>query len=113
MIKEKLRKFAADRNWDVYHSPKNLCMALSIETSELMEHFQWLTENESQIIMNDPEKASEIKDEMADVYLYLMRLADKLDVDLDYQALIKLKKNAVKYPVELSKDNAKKYTEFH
>ena len=108
-LRDVLRKFAADRDWGKFHSPKNLAMALSVEAAELLEKFQWLTEDAS----NNPSVAelAEIRDEIADVLIYLIRLADKLNVDLIDAAHAKIKTNESKYPVEKSRGNSKKYTE--
>jgi NTP pyrophosphatase (non-canonical NTP hydrolase) len=104
-----LRLFAAERDWDQFHTPKNLAIALSVEAGELLEHFQWLTpEQAAHLSAGELEK---VRLEMADVSLYLVRLADRLDVDLVGAALDKLAINEKKYPVELAKGNAKKYTE--
>ena len=108
-IKDKLRAFAAERDWDQFHTPKNLVMALSGEVGELTEIFQWLSPEESTKGKMSPAQFSNIEEEIADVYLYLVRLADKLDIDVEQAALNKLKINAEKYPVELSKSNAVKY----
>lgn len=108
-LREKLRKFAAEREWDQFHSPKNLAIALSIETSELLEHFQWMTEQKSCEL--PPEERSAVAKEMADVLLYLVRLADKLNVDLINAAENKLIENAQKYPIEKARGSSKKYTD--
>ena len=108
-LKRKLRDFATKRDWDQFHSPKNLAMALSVEVAELVEHFQWLTEEQSYI--KDPEKLEEIKQEIGDILIYLTRLSDKLGIDLLEAAKDKIKINDKKYPVELSKGNARKYDE--
>ena len=109
-IKNRLEKFALDRDWHRYHSPKNLSMALSKEAAELLEEFQWLTEDESR--NPGPEKLARIKDEIGDVLICLLQLASKLNIDVIKAAEIKIVKNAKKYPVDKSKGNAKKYTEF-
>ena len=106
-IKKIIGEFASERNWDKYHTPKNLSMALSVESSELVEIFQWLTQEESKNI--DSKDIQSVKDEVADILIYLIRIADKLDIDLEEAVLEKIKKNTKKYPVELSKDNAVKY----
>ena len=106
-IKKIIREFASERNWDKYHTPKNLSMALSVEASELVEIFQWLTQEESKNI--DSKNIQYVKDEVADILIYLIRIADKLDIDLEEAILEKIKKNSEKYPIELSKDNAVKY----
>ena len=105
-----VREFAADRDWDQFHSPKNLAMALSVEVAEVIEHFQWLTEDQSRSLPEDKRKV--IAEELADTFIYLVRLADKLDVDLLTAAEAKLAANATAYPVDKAKGNAKKYTEF-
>ncbi|MGJ7607576.1 nucleotide pyrophosphohydrolase [Variovorax sp. LT1R20] len=92
-----LRDFAQARAWEPYHSPKNLASALSVEAAELLEHFQWLTEVQSRSLA--PEKRAEVGAEMADVFLYLLQLADKLGIDLIDAAKRKMVVNAQKYPV--------------
>jgi dCTP diphosphatase len=109
-LRDQLRQFAADRDWDQFHSPKNLAIALSVEAAELLEHFQWVSATES-AALPDATKAK-IREELADVLLYLIRLADKLDVNLGTAAFDKLELNGVKYPVEKSRGSSKKYTEF-
>ncbi len=109
-LRNTLRKFVAERDWDQFHSPKNLSMALSIEASELMEHFQWLTEEQSRSL--PPEKLAQVRDEMADVLVYLVRLADKLDVDLLAAAAQKIEKNALKYPAAKVRGSMKKYSDY-
>lgn len=105
------RKFVKDRDWDVFHTPKNLSMALAGEAGELVEIFQWLTAEESFDVMKDTAKATQIRHELADILYYTLRIADRLDVDLEKSLIEKLKQNAKRYPVKLSKGNAKKYTE--
>ena len=109
-LRQSMREFADTRDWNQFHSPKNLCMALSVEVAEITEHFQWLTEEQSKNL--DPDKLQEVANELADSLLYLVRLADKLDIDLLKAALNKMDINNQKYPVEMSRGNAKKYTEF-
>jgi len=109
-LRDKLRQFAADRDWDQFHSPKNLAVALSVEASELLEHFQWLTEEQSTRL--PPDKRDQVRDEMADVLLYLIRLADKLDVDLLDAAAKKIEKNALKYPAGQVRGSMKKYSDY-
>ena len=109
-LRDTLRNFVAERDWDQFHSPKNLSMALSIEASELMEHFQWLTEEQSRSLA--PEKLAQVRDEMADVLVYLVRLADKLDVDLLEAANRKIEKNALKYPAAKVRGSMKKYSDY-
>ena len=109
-LRDRLRQFAADRDWNQFHSPKNIAMALSVEVSELLEHFQWLTEEQSKNL--DAETKAKVADEIADVQNYLVRLADKLDIDILTAAEIKFAKNEKKYPAELVKGSAKKYTDY-
>ena len=108
-LRDTLRAFTREREWDRYHTPKNLAMALIVEAAELAEHFQWLTAEESQSPQDG--KREKIRDELADVLIYLVELADTLDVDLVAAARDKIGKNALKYPVEKARGNAKKYDE--
>lgn len=109
-IKLKLRKFADDRDWDQFHSPKNLSMALIAEAAELVEHFQWLTEKQSSELPED--KLKEVEEELADILIYLVRIADKLDIDLLDAAVNKMERNEQKYPSDKVKGSSKKYTEY-
>jgi dCTP diphosphatase len=109
-LRAALRQFAADRDWDQFHSPKNLAIALSVEAAELLEHFQWMTEAESMSL--DPDKQAKVREELADVFLYLIRLADKLDIDLTAAATEKLTLNEARYPAEKVRGSSKKYTEY-
>jgi dCTP diphosphatase len=106
----RLREFAAARDWDQFHSPKNLSMALIAEAAELVEHFQWLTEQQSSELSDD--KRGEVALEMADIFVYLLRLADRLDIDLLAAADRKITMNAEKYPADTVRGSAKKYTEY-
>jgi NTP pyrophosphatase (non-canonical NTP hydrolase) len=108
-LKYKLRQFAEARDWDQFHSPKNLAMALSVEASEIVEIFQWLTEEESYDLPND--KLENIKNEIGDVLIYLVRLSDKLGIDPLEAAKEKNEINKGKYPAQKAKGSAKKYTE--
>jgi dCTP diphosphatase len=108
-LRDRLRQFAADRDWDQFHSPKNLAMALSVEAAELLEHFQWMSEAESASLT--PENREKVREELADVFLYLIRIADKLGIDLPGAAADKIAVNAAKYPVEKSRGSSKKYNE--
>ena len=105
-LKDQLRDFACERDWEQFHSPKNLAMALIVEAAELTEHFQWLTEAQSQEL--DPAKHEQVAQELADVFLYLVRLADRLDIDLMDAAQRKLAINAQKYPADKVRGSAKK-----
>ncbi len=109
-LKLMMREFADTRDWNQFHSPKNLAMALSVEAAELLEHFQWLTQEQSKNLSD--EQLEKVSQELADTLLYLVRLADKLDIDLLSAAQNKMRLNNEKYPVEKSRGNAKKYTEF-
>lgn len=107
-IKTILHKFSDDRDWDQFHSPKNLIMALNGEVGELNEVFQWLTEEEA---LNLPDNVKvRAEEEIADVAIYLLRLCMKLDIDLEEAILSKMKKNEEKYPVDKAKGSAKKYS---
>ena len=106
-IQQELRKFAEERDWQQFHSPKNLSMALAAESGELLELFQWLTQEQSQ--QADAELLQSVSEELADILLYLLRLADVIEIDLDAAVENKLRKNAEKYPVALAKGNATKY----
>jgi len=108
-LTEDLRRFAAARDWDQFHTPKNLAMALAVEASEIVEHFQWLTGEQSQRL--EEETKNRVALEMADVLLYLLRLSDRLGVDLIEAARKKLVINGEKYPVERARGTARKYTE--
>jgi dCTP diphosphatase len=106
---DKINDFAKDRDWDQFHSPKNLSMALSAEVGELVEEFQWMTEEQSRNLTID--KLEKVKEEIGDVINYTLQLCSKLGVDPIRVAEDKIRKNEIKYPVSASKGNAKKYTE--
>ncbi len=106
-LRDALRRFAAERDWERFHSPKNLASALIVEAGELLEPFQWLGDDESRRLA--PEVVHRVADELADVLLYLVRLADVLDVDLAQAARRKIDVNARRYPVERSRGSARKY----
>jgi dCTP diphosphatase len=108
-LRNSLRQFAADRDWDQFHSPKNLAIALNVEAAELLEHFQWVSDVESAGIPLTTR--AKVREELADVFLYLIRLADKLDVDLTLAAAEKIQINAAKYPIEKARGSSKKYTD--
>jgi dCTP diphosphatase len=105
-----LRRFAAERDWERFHSPKNLAMALAVEAAELLEQFQWLTDAESGTPASD--RRGRIEDELADVLIYLVRLADRLDVDLPAAVASKLEQNRRRYPAERVRGSAAKYDEY-
>jgi NTP pyrophosphatase (non-canonical NTP hydrolase) len=106
-----LRKFASERDWDQFHTVKNLVMALSVETAELQEVFQWLSPEQSNAITEDAVLKARVEEEVADVFLYLLRIVDKLDIDLETVSKRKIELNGLKYPVEKSKGSAKKYNQ--
>lgn len=109
MLREALRRFSDERDWAQFHTPKNLAMALSVEAAELLEQFQWLTAEQSQAL--DADALARVREEMADVLLYLVRLADRLNVDLLAAARDKIALNAQKYPVDKARGNSRKYTD--
>lgn len=109
-LQRELRGFAAERDWEQFHVPKNLVMALTAEVGELTEIFQWLTPEQAAAVMSDPEVAGHVEDELADVLAYLLRLADILEVDFAQALRSKIQKNAAKYPADLARGTAVKYT---
>jgi NTP pyrophosphatase (non-canonical NTP hydrolase) len=109
-LAEHLRKFAADRDWEQFHSPKNLAMALSVEVAEIVEHFQWMTEPQSHHL--DGAKREQVEQELADALIYLVRLADQLRIDLLDAAERKLAVNEAKYPAERVRGSSRKYSEY-
>lgn len=106
-LRDAVARFARERDWDQFHSPKNLAMALAAEAGELLEHFQWLTEQQSESL--DTETLQAVAHELADIQIYLVRLADRLGIDLLAAADAKMAINARKYPVEKAKGDARKY----
>lgn len=109
-LQQRIRDFAHARDWDQFHSPKNLSMALIAEAAELVEHFQWLTEAQSHTLPEN--KRIEVEHELADIFVYLLRIADKLNVDLFAAAERKIRLNEEKYPADKVRGSAKKYTEY-
>ena len=108
-IARQLEQFAKDRDWQQFHSPKNLASALVVEAAELLEHFQWLTEQQSRAL--SPERRDAVAAEVADVLLYLIQLSTALGIDPIAAAQAKLKLNELKYPVDRARGNSKKYDE--
>ena len=106
-LRELVRAFVDERDWDQFHSPKNLACALSVEAAELLEHFQWLQHGRLEELGQD--NLTEVRHEMADVLVYLVRLADKLDVDLFSAVQEKMVLNRAKYPADLVRGDARKY----
>lgn len=109
-LKERVRAFVAERDWERFHSPKNLAMALSVEAAELVELFQWLSEAESEAL--DADRRLRVADELADVLWFLVRIADRLDIDLLEASARKLAANALKYPADRVRGDARKYDEY-
>ena len=109
-LQERLAVFAAERDWEKFHSPKNLAMALSVEAAELVEEFQWLTEQQSASL--DAERHERVRLELADVLIYLLRISDRLGIDLLAAADAKIVLNERKYPAERVRGDARKYTEY-
>ena len=108
-ISERLKEFAQARDWAQFHSPKNLASALSVESAELLEHFMWLTEEQSREL--SAAKREEVASEMADVLLYLLQLGTSLDIDLVDAAQKKIALNETRYPVERAKGTSRKHDE--
>lgn len=109
-IAHALRRFANERDWDQFHSPKNLAMALNVEAGELLEHFQWLTPEQSQNLPAD--KRARVAEEIADIQAYLIRIADKLEIDIQDAFELKMRQNTAKYPAEKVWGDARKYDEY-
>lgn len=105
-----LRDFAGERDWDQFHSPKNLSMALAVEAAELLEIFQWMQEADS--LAPDVATRARIGEELADVFVYCLLMSNKLDIDLLQATRAKLKQNAIKYPADKVKGSARKYTDY-
>ncbi len=106
-----LREFVRERDWEKFHTPKNLAMALAGEAGELLEVFQWLTAEESSSVMQDPKAAQAVRDEVADVVVYCLRLSDVLKIDLGAAIKDKMRRNAEKYPADRARGKAVKYTD--
>ena len=109
-LTDRLRRFANERDWNQFHTPKNLAMALSVEAAELLEHFQWLTDAQSAALT--PETRAKVAEEIADVQIYLVRLADILSVDILAAADAKLRSNEEKYPADRVRGSSRKYTHY-
>jgi NTP pyrophosphatase (non-canonical NTP hydrolase) len=109
-LRERLRNFVSERDWDQFHSPKNLAMAMIVEAAELVEHFQWMTEQESKSL--SPEKLAQVEHEIADTFVYLLRISEVLGVNIIDAANRKIDLNALKYPVEKARGSNAKYTEY-
>lgn len=110
ILQNKLREFAKEREWEQFHSPKNLAMALSVEVSELLEVFQWMTEEESRSLTDDLRES--VAEEVADVQIYLARIADVLEIDIERAVDAKLQANNEKYPADRVRGSSKKYNSY-
>jgi len=109
-LRSRLQAFVDERDWQQFHSPKNLAMAMIVEAAELVEHFQWMTEEQSRELT--PEKKELVSQEVADTFVYLLRIAEVLEIDIIDAANRKLELNAKKYPVEKARGRNDKYTEY-
>ena len=109
-LSARINQFVVERDWAQFHSPKNLAMAMIVEAGEVVEHFQWMTEAQSAHL--DAKTQHEVGEELADTFVYLLRIADVCGIDLIAAANAKIDKNALKYPVEKAKGNNAKYTEY-
>ncbi len=109
-LRAAIKAFIEERDWEQFHSPKNLAMALSVEVAEIVEHFQWLTEEQSRNL--SPEKLAKVREEIGDVMIYVVELADKLRIDPVEAARAKVEVNKRKYPATLVRGKASKYTEY-
>lgn len=109
-IKEKISQFIRKREWEQYHSPKNISMSIAIEAAELMEHFQWLSPEESRKLLGNAARRAEIEDELADIAIYVLDFCNLFSIEIEKIILRKLGKTAKKYPVRLVKGKAHKYT---
>jgi len=110
-LNAEIGRFIEERDWDQFHSIKNLSMALSVESSELVEIFQWLSEDKSNTVSEDPKLKAKVEEELSDIFIYLLRIAKKSGVDLESSVLSKIKRNSEKYPVDKARGSAKKYNE--
>ncbi|MHB1566588.1 MAG: nucleotide pyrophosphohydrolase [Acidiferrobacter sp.] len=109
-LRTRLAAFAAERDWEQFHSPKNLAMALIVEAGELVEQLQWLSEDETMALTAAQQQA--VAEEAADILLYLIRFADRTGIDLERAAWQKIEKNAQKYPADQVRGSARKYTDY-
>jgi dCTP diphosphatase len=108
-LQQTLSEFAQERDWGQFHNPKNLAIALAVEAAELLELFQWLNEEDSRRLVENPADYARVREEVADVMIYLLRLADQLNINMEQAVEEKIRKNAEKYPIDLAKGNSVKY----
>ncbi len=112
LLKEKVMAFCEERDWDQYHNAKDLAIGIITEASELLEHFRFKSESEVDDLFKNKQKKAEISEELADVFFFVLRLAEKYQIDLSDELQKKLEKNGLKYPIEKAKGSNKKYTEY-
>ena len=110
-LREQVQKFITDRDWSKYHNPKDISVSITIEASELLEVFQWVRDDDADDLLKDPIKLNSVKDELADIIIYCLSLANSLDIDVSQAVTDKIEKNKRKYPREKIKGNYRKYTE--
>ena len=108
-LSAKLKKFAEERDWEQFHSPKNLASALVVEAAELLEIFQWMKEDESK--KPDERTLDKVKEEIADIQIYLLRISDVMGINIQEAVKAKIEKNSAKYPIDKAKGTSKKYDE--
>ena len=111
-LKEKIRRFCEERDWDQFHGAKELAIGVITESSELLEHFRFKTNKESDKMLLDSKKKAELSKELADTFYFVLRFAQKYNIDLSDELIKKIKENGLKYPIEKAKGSSKKYTEF-
>ncbi len=110
-FKTRIRLFSQERDWDQFHTPKNLSMALAAEAAELMEHFLWLDSSQSRNLVDDPVKGPKVREEIADILIYALEFANVTGIDVAKAIEDKIRVNGIKYPVEKARGSAKKYNE--
>jgi len=110
-LKERIRRFCEERDWDRYHNAKDLAIGIITEAAELLEHFRFKSNEESEVLLNDPERRHEIAQELADILYFVLRLAQRYEIDLSDELGAKLELNAARYPVDKAKGSNKKYSE--
>jgi NTP pyrophosphatase (non-canonical NTP hydrolase) len=111
-LKEMVKAFCEERDWNQYHNAKDLAIGIITESSELLEHFRFKSETEVDDLFKEKQKKAEISEELADVFFFVLRLAEKYHIDLSEELQKKLEKNMLKYPIEKAKGSNKKYTEY-
>ena len=109
-LKAKVREFVEARDWTKYHNPKDIAISIGIEASELVEIFQWVKESEIDSVLSNPEKLDNLREELADIFVYCLSMANSLNIDISDAIVEKIQKNMKKYPIDKVKGNYKKYT---